>query len=52
MDVKTAIETGNVTALRELLATDPTLANRHVVWGKDSEIRTHPLHFVSDRLMP
>lgn len=50
MDVKTAIETGNVTALRELLATDPMLANRHVVWGHESEIRTHPLHFVSDKL--
>jgi len=50
MDVKTAIETGNVTALRDLLATDPMLANRHVVWGSDNKIRTHPLHFVSDRL--
>ena len=50
MDLKTAIETANVTALRELLAADPTLANRHVVWGKDREIQSHPLHFVSDKL--
>lgn len=50
MDVRTAIETGNIVALHELLAADPALANRHIAWGKRGEIRTHPLHFVADRL--
>jgi ankyrin repeat protein len=50
MDVKTAIETGNKVALRSLLSEDPALANVLIEWGRNSEIRTHPLHFVSDML--
>src|SRR5438067_13600957 len=50
MDVKTAIETGDATALRSLLAADPSQANALIVWGKEREIRTHPLHYVSDML--
>ncbi len=50
MTVRTAIETGDATALRDLLTADPDSANTHVVWGHDEHIRTHPLHFVSDKL--
>jgi hypothetical protein len=48
MDVRTAIETGDAATLRELLATDRSLANARVRWGKTGEISTHPLHYVSD----
>jgi ankyrin repeat protein len=48
--VRTAIESGDVTALRKLLAANPNAANEHVVWGAKQDIRTHPLHFVSDML--
>ena len=50
MDVKTAIQTGDAQALRQLLQEDPTRANQLIVWGKRNEIRTHPLHYVSDML--
>jgi len=50
MDVKTAIQTGDAVALRRLLAEDPARANELIQWGKKCEIRTHPLHFVSDML--
>ena len=50
MDVKGAIETGNVDALRTLLAEEPARANHLIVWGRNLEIRTHPLHYVSDML--
>jgi ankyrin repeat protein len=49
-DVKTAIETGDTEALGSLLAENPGLANELIVWGKKQEIRTHPLHYVSDML--
>lgn len=49
-DIRTAIENGDVTRLRALLAEDPTRANEHVRWGPEWAIRTHPLHFVSDKL--
>ena len=50
MDIKTAIETGDGLALRSLLTDDPSGANRLIKWGKKCEIRTHPLHYVSDML--
>jgi ankyrin repeat protein len=50
VDVKKAIQTGDVAALRSLLAEDPGGANRLIEWGKKCEIRTHPLHYVSDML--
>jgi hypothetical protein len=50
MDVKTAIQTGDADALRRLIAEQPARANLPIEWGKHSEIRTHPLHFVSDML--
>lgn len=50
MDVKSAINTGDVDALRRLLAEESTRANEPILWGKNLEIRTHPLHYVSDML--
>jgi len=50
MDMKTAIETGDVSALRQTLAEDPTLANALIRWGTDERCLTHPLHYVSDML--
>ena len=50
MDIKTAIETGDATGLRSLLAEDLLRANQLIEWGKNCEIRTHPLHYVSDML--
>ncbi len=50
MDVKRAIQTGDVLALRQLLAENPARANELIKWGTTREIRTHPLHFISDML--
>jgi Ankyrin repeats (many copies) len=50
VDVKTAIESGDAAALRSLVQQDPTRANQLIEWGKRNEIRTHPLHYVSDML--
>jgi hypothetical protein len=36
-------------ALR-LLAEEPTRANKLIEWGKNCDIHTHPLHYVSDML--
>src|SRR5882757_4297948 len=35
MDVKTAIQTGNLDALRRLLKGDPSRANELIRWGKN-----------------
>ncbi len=48
--MKTAIETGDIAALRSLLQQDPARANQLIEWGRRNEIRTHPLHYVSDML--
>jgi len=48
--VKTAIEAGDATALRRILAEVPERANELIRWGKDCRIATHPLHYVSDML--
>lgn len=50
MDLRSAIQSGDVAALRHLLAVAPERANQMIVWGKNGEILTHPLHFVSDML--
>jgi len=50
LDVKTAIETSDVTALRQLLAEVPVRANELIRWRKDCRIATHPLHYASDML--
>jgi hypothetical protein len=50
LDVKTAIQKGDVAALRGCLALDPSRANALILWGNNNCVRTHPLHFVSDML--
>jgi hypothetical protein len=50
MDVKTAIQTGDAAALRQLLAEDPSRANQLIRWGERKPCFTHPLHFISDML--
>jgi hypothetical protein len=50
MDVKTAIDTGDAPALRQLLNENSSLANEPVRWGESGRISTHPLHYGSDRL--
>lgn len=49
-DVKAAIQRGDAEALRGLLVERPGRANELIEWGKNSELRTHPLHFVSDMI--
>jgi ankyrin repeat protein len=50
MDVKTAICTGDIDALRLLLAEDSSRANALISWGTTNLCLTHPLHFISDML--
>ena len=51
MDVKTAIENGDVAALSQLLRQEPARANELIRWGgRKNTCLTHPLHFVSDML--
>jgi uncharacterized protein len=50
MDVKTAIETSDVAALRRLVTDLPARADELIPWGKDCHIATHPLHYISDML--
>jgi hypothetical protein len=50
VDVKSAIESGDAAALRGLIAEDPARANEPIQWGDRRQIRTHPLHYVSDML--
>lgn len=50
MDIKTAIRSGDVEALRRLLAENTSRANALIPWGENDCIHTHPLHFVSDML--
>src|SRR5437868_6734629 len=50
MDVKTSIRSGDATALRALLREDAARANKLIEWGRNCEIQTHPLHYVSDML--
>lgn len=49
-NVKSAIEAADCNTLRELLAEDSASANQLIVWGKNGEIQTHPLHYISDML--
>src|SRR5207249_3680012 len=47
---KTAIEAGDALALRQLLTSDPSLANARISWGPNCDILTHPLHYISDMI--
>ncbi|MSO21554.1 MAG: ankyrin repeat domain-containing protein [Acidobacteria bacterium] len=51
MDIKPAIQRGDATGLRELLAADPARANHLIEWGAQAGIHAHPLHYVSDMLL-
>jgi hypothetical protein len=50
MNIKSAIESADSTALQRLLAEDPSRANALITWGDQSQINTHPLHYISDML--
>ena len=50
MDVKKAIETGDVETLRRLLAEDNARANALISWGREDRNLTHPLHYISDMI--
>jgi hypothetical protein len=50
IDMKAAIRSGDVEALRRLLAEDASRANALIHWGRNDGIHTHPLHFVADML--
>lgn len=50
MDVRTAIETGDVAVLQRLLAANPGAANASIRWGQNDELFTQPLHFVCDKV--
>ena len=47
MDVKSAIDSGDSAALRQLLTEDCLRANELIRWGR---CVTHPLHYISDML--
>jgi hypothetical protein len=44
MDVKAAIEHGDASALRHLLARQPARTNEVILWGPDEKNRCCPLH--------
>lgn len=48
--VKITIDTGNLSALRQALAEHPTGADTPIAWGERDKNRTHPLHYVSDKV--
>jgi hypothetical protein len=50
MDIKKAIESADVEALQHLLSEDPLRADALIIWGDQSHIHTHPLHYISDLL--
>lgn len=47
MGLKTAIDTADAAALRQLLSEDSSRVNELVSWGR---CLTHPLHYISDML--
>jgi hypothetical protein len=50
MDVKTAIDNGDIDSLRLLLAEDSSRANALISWGATNRCLTPPLHYISDML--
>ena len=50
MDVKEAIEAGDVEALRDALAADRRLANAPFRWGENCKNDTRPLHYICDKV--
>jgi hypothetical protein len=49
MTVKAAIDAGDIAALREVLVSNGG-PNELVTWGPKDNLRTHPLHYVSDKV--
>jgi hypothetical protein len=50
MNVRTAIESGDLAALQRLLDADHGSANASIRWGQNDEILTRPLHFICDKV--
>jgi hypothetical protein len=50
LDIKSAIESADIESLKRLLAEDPSRADALITWGDQSQIHTHPLHYISDLL--
>lgn len=50
MNTKLAIESGDASALVELLRAEPARANELITWGKRDHLESHPLHFICDML--
>ena len=48
--MKQALQDGDASALRRILAKDPAQANTLIRWGTNDSLQTHPLHYVSDLL--
>ena len=49
-DIKTAIDNGDASALRQALVQDPALVDTSIIWGEGGKNHTHPLHYVSDKV--
>jgi len=47
--VQAAIEAGDASALRRVLAESPARANELIRWGGDGKNVTHPLHYIRDK---
>ena len=46
--VKSAIEKGDNTELDRLLTLNPALANTKIQWDSNTEVKSDPLHYISD----
>lgn len=50
MDIKTAIETGDVHALRRVLTDNAALVDMPIHWHKEKDLESRPLHFICDKV--
>src|SRR5438477_5500158 len=50
MDVRDAIEQGDLTALQLRLSEDAAQANALIHWGPGNKNSCHPLHYVCDKV--
>ena len=46
--IKTAIESGDLAELDRLLTLNPNLANKKIQWESNTEVKSDPLHYISD----
>lgn len=49
MELKEAIECGDVDGVKRLVSINPSLASSPIEWGHPTPCRADPLHYVSDR---